>query len=186
MPKQTIFLEAPVFSLLRIEDGIFDAIIDDPYLTYVVERLCICTCLNFRGDVFGPWKFMREQRKDIFYETTGVLMEDNEKWHDTRSKVQQDLMRPKSAHYYMHEIDNISEEFMKFIRKTRSTDEKIMKNSLPELYRFTLESICYIALDTRLGCMNVPLDPEISKMFEASKAFLSKLFLIKEDLHLST
>ena len=129
---------------------------------------------------------MREQRKEIFYETTGVLMEEDEKWHDIRSKVQQDLMRPKSAHYYMHEIDNISEEFMMFIRKTRSTDEKIMKNSLPELYRFTLESICYIALDTRLGCMNVPLDPEISKMFEASKAFLSKLCLINKELHLSS
>jgi hypothetical protein len=129
---------------------------------------------------------MREQRKDIFYESTGVLMEEDEKWHDIRSKVQQDLMRPKSAHYYMHEIDNISEEFMKFIRKTRSKDDKIIKNSLPELYRFTLESICYIALDTRLGCMNVPLDPEISKMFEASKAFLSKLFLINEHLHLLT
>ena len=38
MPKQTIFLETPVFlfSLLRIFDGIFDVMIDDPYL---VERL---------------------------------------------------------------------------------------------------------------------------------------------------
>ena len=129
---------------------------------------------------------MREQRKEIFYESTGVLMEEDEKWHDIRSAVQQDLMRPKSAHYYMHEIDNISEEFIEFIRKTRSTDENIMKNSLPELYRFTLESICYIALDTRLGCMNVPLDPEISKLFEASKAFLSKLFLINDHVHLFT
>ena len=34
---------------------------------------------NFRGNAFGPWKFMREQRKDIFYETTGVLMEDDER-----------------------------------------------------------------------------------------------------------
>ena len=117
---------------------------------------------------------MREQRKDIFYETTGVLMEEDEKWHDIRSKVQQDLMRPKSAHYYLDEIETISEEFMDFIRKTRSTDEKIIKNSLPELYRFTLESICYIALDTRLGCMDVPLDPEIKKLFDASKDFLSK------------
>ena len=35
MPKQTIFLETPVFlfSLLKIFDGIFDVIIDDPYLT---------------------------------------------------------------------------------------------------------------------------------------------------------
>ena len=42
MPKQTIFLETPVFLflLLIIFDGIFDVIIDDPYLTYVVERLC--------------------------------------------------------------------------------------------------------------------------------------------------
>ena len=68
---------------------------------------------------------MREQRKDIFYESTGVLMEEDEKWHDIRSKVQQDLMRPKSAHYYMHEIDNISEEFMKFIQKG-FLDEKLL------------------------------------------------------------
>ena len=42
MPKQTIFLEIEVFLiLLRIFDGIFDIIIDDPYLTYLVERLCL-------------------------------------------------------------------------------------------------------------------------------------------------
>jgi hypothetical protein len=35
MPKQTIFLETPVFlfSLLRIFDRIFDVLIEDPYLT---------------------------------------------------------------------------------------------------------------------------------------------------------
>ena len=44
VPKQTIFLETPVFlfSLLRIFDGIFDVIIDHPYLTYLVKRLCYC------------------------------------------------------------------------------------------------------------------------------------------------
>ena len=29
---------------------------------------------------------MREKRSDIFYETTGVLMEEGKKWHDIRSK----------------------------------------------------------------------------------------------------
>ena len=43
--------------------------------------------MNCRGDVFGPWKIMREQRKDVFHETTGVLMEDDERWHDVRSKA---------------------------------------------------------------------------------------------------
>ena len=114
---------------------------------------------------------MREQRKDIFGETTGVLMENNEKWHDIRSKTQQDLMRPKSAHFYLKEIQEVSDEFMDFIRSQRSPD-RIIKDCLPEIYRYTLESISLIALDTRLGCMKVPMDPEISKTFQASKRVL--------------
>jgi hypothetical protein len=30
---------------------------------------------------------------DIFSQTYGILMEDGEKWHEIRSKVQQDMMR---------------------------------------------------------------------------------------------
>ena len=126
---------------------------------------------------------MREQRKDIFHETTGVLMEDYEKWYDVRSKVQQDLMRPKSAHFYIEEIQNISEDFMNFIRLKRGKEDNVIYDTLPEIYRFTFESICFIALDTRLGCMNIPLDPEIAATFKASKAFLgsfdSKFYLIR-------
>ena len=39
-----------------------------------------------RGPAFTAFKMMREKRSDIFYETTGVLMEDGKKWHDIRSK----------------------------------------------------------------------------------------------------
>ena len=86
--------------------------------------------------------------------------------------------RTLSAHcVYTHTVcgcaaHNCTNTLIGFIRKTRTSDEKLIKDALPELYRFSFESICYIALDTRLGCMNVPLDPEISEMFEGSKAFL--------------
>ena len=91
---------------------------------------------------------MREQRKDIFNETTGVLLEDGERWHDIRSKVQQDLMRPKSAHFYLDEIQEVADEFMDFIRNQKS-DDSTMMNCLPEIYRYTFESICLISLDAR-------------------------------------
>ena len=37
-----------------------------------------------RGNGFEAFKLMREARQDIFGETTGVLMEEREKWHDIR------------------------------------------------------------------------------------------------------
>ena len=122
---------------------------------------------------------MRQKRFDVYNETTGVLMEDGQDWYDVRSKVQQDLMRPKSAFYYLDEIQNVSDEFMDFIRKKRN-DENVIENCLPEIYRYTFESISLIALDTRLGCLKVPMDPKLSRTFEASKAFLGKTTKIKQ------
>ena len=116
---------------------------------------------------------MREQRKDIFNETTGVLMEDGERWQDIRSKVQQDLMRPKSAHFYLDEIQEVVDEFMDFI-KTQRSDDSTIKDCLPEIYRYTFESISLIALDARLGCLNVPMDPEIARTFKASQRLLGE------------
>ena len=99
-------------------------------------------------------------------------MEEGEKWHEIRSKVQQDLMRPKSAHFYINEISNVADEFMEFIRNSRNPENQVNEDFLPEIYRFTFESICYIALDTRLGCFKKPMDPEIAEVFSSTRKFL--------------
>ncbi len=125
-----------------------------------------------RGPAFLPFHMIRKDRKDVFHESTGVLMEEGARWHDIRSKVQQDLMRPQSAYFYMTEIQGIADEFMDLIRKQRSPTDKVLKNALPEIYRYTFESISFIALDTRLGCLETPMDAEIVKLFEATKQFL--------------
>lgn len=101
-------------------------------------------------------------------------MEDGEKWHDIRSKVQQDLMRPKSAMFYIDEIQKVSGEFMNLIRLKRSQDSNVIKDFLPQLYRYTLESITLIALNTRIGCLNEPMAPELEKVFDDVHKFLGK------------
>ena len=115
---------------------------------------------------------MREKRSDVFHETTGVLMEDGKKWHDIRSKVQQDLMRPKSAHFYIDDIQKISQDFIDYIKLTRSVNDKTIENFLPEIYRFTFETISFIAMDVRLGCLQKNIDPELARVFQATKEFL--------------
>ena len=119
------------------------------------------------------WKMMRESRKDIFHHTKGMVFEEGEKWHETRFKVQQDLMRPKSALYYLNEIDAVAHDFVSLIRKLRSKEDQTIENFLTTIYRFTFESICTIALEQRIGSLNDPLDPEISKLFQAVKEVIS-------------
>ena len=119
------------------------------------------------------WKMMRESRKDIFHHTTGMLFEEGEKWHEARFKVQQDLMRPKAALYYLNEIDTVADDFVSLIRHLRSKEDQTIENFLPIIYRFTLESICTIALEQRIGSLNEPLDPEIFKLFHAVKEVIS-------------
>ena len=129
--------------------------------------------LNFRGNVFEMWKMMRESRQDIFHHSTGMVFEDGEKWHEARFKVQQDLMRPKAALYYLNEIDAVAHDFVSLIRKLRSKEDQTIENFLPTIYRFTFESICTIALEQRIGSLTEPLDPEISKLFQAVKEVIS-------------
>lgn len=60
-------------------------------------------------------KKWRESRKDIFEETTGILMEEKEDWQRIRSLVQQDLMRPKSAMFYLDQLNLVADEFTDYI-----------------------------------------------------------------------
>ena len=76
----------------------------------------------------------------------------------------------------MYAIQEVADEFMDLIRKQKS-DNGIIKNCLPEIHKFTFESISVIALDTRLGCLKLPMDPDIAKTFQASEAFLGKKLL---------
>ena len=56
---------------------------------------------------------------EIFGEFSGIALEDGERWHNFRSKVQQDMMRPKSATFYLDKIQAISDEFVQYIRRKR-------------------------------------------------------------------
>ncbi len=100
-------------------------------------------------------------------------MEEGEKWHWTRSKVQQDLMRPKSALFYIDELQDVSQDFVNFIRAIRDPDDHTVNNFLPDIYRFTFEAVTLIALDTRLGCLKLDMDPEIAEVFQCSQKFLA-------------
>ncbi len=125
---------------------------------------------------------MRQSRRDIFHETNGVLMEDGTRWHAIRSKVQQDLMRPQSAYFYLNDLQQISDDFVDFIRAKRSTNNGSIKDFLPEIYCFTFEAIAYVAMNVRLGCLQPEMDPELETIFQAVQTYLGSFQALRGSL----
>ena len=77
------------------------------------------------------------------------------------------MMRPKSAMFYVDQLQEIGDEFVSFIRRERdSNPDRLIPDLLLPCHRFALESITAIALDTRLGCLDPEIPPGISQYFK--------------------
>ena len=75
-------------------------------------------------------------------------------WREQRTAVNQDTMRKKAALYYLEDTDKICNDCIDRIAETR--DEKNdVKNAVPDfIYRFSLEEMCKIFLDKRMGALD--------------------------------
>ena len=66
--------------------------------------------------------------------------------------MQQDMMRPKSAMYYVNSIEEISTDLASLIDRTKDSNSDIA-DVVSVIFPWALESISSIFLDTRLGCL---------------------------------
>ncbi|XP_071452595.1 probable cytochrome P450 49a1 [Hetaerina americana] len=140
----------------------------------------------FRNE--GPWPFRESLhsmnyyrnvlRKD-FYEGGGsILTENGAKWGESRSKVNQPMMQPRISKRYVPPIAAVAQEFVDKMRGMRDEKEELPENFSNELFKWSLESIAYVALDARLGCLAPNLAPgsEPQRVIDAVNVALDKLF----------
>lgn len=108
-------------------------------------------------------------RKDFFEGVTGAVVSQGEEWQQFRSKVNQPMMQPRSTKLYVEPIDDVAQDFITRVRSLRDEKQEMPDNFNNELYKWALESIVYIALDTRMGCLDDDLAPdsEPQKMIRA-------------------
>ncbi|KAJ4434894.1 hypothetical protein ANN_23465 [Periplaneta americana] len=122
-----------------------------------------------RDVVQGAVHYRNVTRKDIFKGVGGLATVHGEEWQKFRSKVNQTMMQPRATKLYTGQIDLVAEDFIERIRAVRDEKLEMPANFNNEMYKWGLESIAYIALDTRLGCFNPDLQPdsEPQKMIDA-------------------
>jgi len=100
------------------------------------------------------------------------LLSQGEVWSKSRKAVQQDLMRPKSALYYVDELNDTTDEFLQKIVET--LDEKGETSDLNHhLQEYALEASGIMFIGTKLGVLKG--SPEGSELMKAVSEFISKL-----------
>ena len=113
---------------------------------------------------FDFWVFYRNQlKKDIFTETGGLIGNHGEEWWRVRSLVQQDMLRPKSAMFYLASIEEISLELADKMGDTLD-DKSEIDDMMSLLARWALEAVTSIFLDTRLNCLAEDHQPDSDTM----------------------
>ena len=95
----------------------------------------------------------RKKRKDLFPETRGLIGSFDEEWWEFRSKVQQDMMRPKSAMFYLRSLEEISVDLCNSVSLKRNANLEI-DDINKYLHYWSLECMGAVFLDARLGCLN--------------------------------
>nr|AKH03537.1 cytochrome P450 3077A1 [Paracyclopina nana] len=139
----------------------------------------------YKGDGKQPFAFgfdpihhyRRTMRRDLFPITGGLIGEQKEGWFRVRSVVQQDMLRPQSAFYYIDELQNISQEFAELLGQKLDSEMTLPQNSLSLIHLWALESIASIFLNQRLHTMHEDSEDQDSKALTNAVNVVTELLL---------
>ncbi|KFM71475.1 putative cytochrome P450 12a4, mitochondrial, partial [Stegodyphus mimosarum] len=68
-------------------------------------------------------------------------------------------MKPKTIQAYLYPMQDVARDLVKRIYEERD-DNKEVHEFLQDLYKWALESVAFVGLDTRLGCLDSNLPPD--------------------------
>ena len=109
--------------------------------------------------------------------TSHGLVSNNEEWYNVRHLVQQDMMRPKSALYFISDIETIASELVDKIMKIKDEDGMLEPSEV--LREFAAESIGSVFLGTRLGALHGQGDgARLIELQDQTMSLYMKLFLL--------
>ena len=101
---------------------------------------------------FDMFEFIRKNAMKDRYISAG-LINNTEDWYTVRHQVQQDMMRPKSALYYIDDLDDIAGDLADRISTEKSLNDGSVEDMYPILQAFALEAVGSIFLGSRLGAI---------------------------------
>ncbi|KAG5674776.1 hypothetical protein PVAND_004726 [Polypedilum vanderplanki] len=131
---------------------------------------------------FEILKYFRETlRPDVYGGEYGsVASENGERWYKIRTIINQVMLPPKNVQQFVQPIDEISNEFIDFIRKrSNDTNDEILGK---DINLWTLESMASVTLNKRLNLFNEKfIDPRARELIQCVRKF----FIMTVDFELN-
>ncbi|XP_027200063.1 cytochrome P450 302a1, mitochondrial-like [Dermatophagoides pteronyssinus] len=96
----------------------------------------------------------RHERPDK-YQSGGIFPENGDEWKRLRDLFKHYFLRPNFIQVYDQQLNEIVNDLIKMIRYERQKSNNYLNDDFQQfLYRWSLESICSIMLDARVGCLD--------------------------------
>ncbi|XP_072024302.1 cytochrome P450 10-like [Amphiura filiformis] len=133
----------------------------------------------FRTDGKTPGRILMEPQYHYRIRrkrNVGLANLQGEDWHKIRSPLQQLLIKPRSALRYLPKMEKCAEDFVDLMSVTKSGNGEVPEFQ-QTMYRWAIESMCYIFFEERLGCLNEDLskDSEPVRMIKSVDQFFTGL-----------
>ncbi|CAH2048629.1 unnamed protein product, partial [Iphiclides podalirius] len=98
--------------------------------------------------------YQEELRRNRYNSILGLTSAQGQKWRDFRTKVNPVLLKTQLVKLYTPTLEEISKEMTERLLKLKDQEHYLQSNFDSEITKWSLESVAYIALGTRLGCLN--------------------------------
>ena len=148
-------------------------------LMVLILTLLALTSLSHTGKRFDNNirnQHMREGlvqiRPELYKTTRGVLGSRGKEWHQVRSFVNEDMMRIQSAMFYIDSIDRNSQQLCHVLSSAADQGTGQVTDVLQHVYKWALESISSIFLNTNLGCLDANPSEETQQMINCANTIL--------------
>ncbi|XP_060529813.1 probable cytochrome P450 49a1 [Cylas formicarius] len=117
--------------------------------------------------------YKQVMKKEFFDGNEGVIGVHGPKWEVFRKQVQQVLLPPATARKYVEPLDIIAGDFLKNMENSLDHNHELPGNFLYEIYKWALESVARVSLNTRLGCLspNLPSNSESQRIIDSINTF---------------
>lgn len=110
--------------------------------------------------------FMEERKK-----IKGVFFSNGHEWYRHRSAISKQMLTPKSVAAYSPELNEVITDFMSKLEKIRAKSgsefEHEVKDLNKELYKWAFESVSYVLLERRFGCLSDKMDEDAKHFIKA-------------------
>ncbi|CAH2273331.1 cholesterol side-chain cleavage enzyme, mitochondrial [Pelobates cultripes] len=112
-----------------------------------------------------PWYEYRDYRNKRY----GVLLKSGEEWRSHRLTLNREVLSVAGMARFLPLLDSVGQDFVKraYTQVERSGRGKWTADLTEELFRFALESVCYVLYGQRLGLLQDYIDPESQKFIDS-------------------